>query len=201
MINVRERAFSILTGHFAETPITVYQTRIDPFKLKNLPAIEVVVNSIKEEQKSHDWIYDVNAGLEISVFLEAKNNYAEVLDSVVAEVKLALFEDDDYLADVEFLPVINNEFAYISAGDINVACARLSITASYVDEYSFEDRLPYLLTLFATYTIEHNADEVATGEVGQVVMVQTDTADEFPEEQPLWDSYIDANLNKINKLL
>lgn len=199
MTNIRERAFSVLTEHFANTPITVYNTRIDPFKLKDFPAISINVPSISERQKSHDWIYEVNATLELSIFFKATTGYAALLDAVVDEVKRGLFHDDDYLADFEFQPDINCEYAYLDLGDVNIAAARLTLVVTYIDEYSFEDELPYLEQLFAEYTSMHVEYDAEIGYVANLINPSTDSTEELPEADPLYDAVFDKEIEKMEK--
>lgn len=116
----------------------VYRVPIDPMTADKFPAASVVIPRTQRRWKAHDYWFDVEMDVEITLMVAQSEGYDEKLDEWVASTLNALLTAPRFDAHVEDVPEIREERHYVAGGNCNIAAARLVFTAHFAEQYPVE---------------------------------------------------------------
>jgi hypothetical protein len=130
---IRQSVVTRLTGTtLAGTK--VFNTRVIPNLVANLPAIAVYTAAAQSEGRDH-----VNPGfvkvldIEIAVTVAQSENSADVLDDIIYAVKTELLEDPSWYGQFENVFGYVENYSYETEGETPIATGTLTITVELVE--------------------------------------------------------------------
>lgn len=135
-MSLKDDVLDLLREAFGEAQ--VYRVPIDPVTADRLPAASVVIPRVLRRWKGHDYWFDVEADVEVTLMVAQGEGYDEALDEWVASTLNALLTAPRFDANVEDVPEIREERFYTPGGNVNIAAARLSLSAHFAEQYPMD---------------------------------------------------------------
>jgi hypothetical protein len=130
---VRSTVVSKLVGKTA-AGTKVYNTRIIPNRVANLPSISVYTGAAQSEGRDHvDPGFVKTMEIKIEVSVAAANSYADTLDDIIYAVKDELFTDETWYQSFEFVQGYSEDYTYEMDGEMPIAMGTLTIVVQLVE--------------------------------------------------------------------
>lgn len=138
MRNVRNEIAAILTNNIG---VNVYNSRIQPIMRQHTPAINIQTAEVFRNQLGYDMLYDTTAQIDLYIHIANNDNYANQVDSIVANVITLLANDADFVSSFRKFGDFKVEYYYENAGEVELAQAILRFQFNYQEK--FEILYPY----------------------------------------------------------
>lgn len=127
-MNVRNNVYNLLKT----LPISVFHTRLDPFKSDRYPVISVQNDSSEMQQIGHNLTYKVTDKFTIFVVVVSTDADADtLLDNIVDSVLEKLWTDAVLNTDYEYVPNISKKYGYVQAGESDLYSCMITTGVQY----------------------------------------------------------------------
>lgn len=131
--DIRSSVITKLTGA-TDAGTKVFNTRIIPNRVANLPSISVYTSAAQAEELDHvDPGFRRTLEIQVECSVAAVNNYADALDDIIYQAKTALFTDNTWYDQFEVVQSYTENYTYEMEGEMPIAIGILTIAVQVVE--------------------------------------------------------------------